>query len=173
MEQAQPAGGPADREWDRRERGETETEQLDRNLTSLIQELRVVQTGVQLLTGFLLTLPFQARFNAVSTPMRGLYLAVVTASIAATVFLIAPVAAHRILFRRHRLASVVRTAHTFALAGLLLLGIALTGVAVLIFDTVAGAVAATVVGICFALLFIGVWFLHPWRDRRRTAADGE
>lgn len=173
MEQAQPAGGPADREWDRRERGETETEQLDRNLTSLIQELRVVQTGVQLLTGFLLTLPFQARFNAVSTPMRGRYLAVVTASIAATVFLIAPVAAHRILFRQHRLASVVRTAHTFALAGLLLLGIALTGVAVLIFDTVAGAVAATVVGICFALLFIGVWFLHPWRDRRRTAADGE
>ncbi|WP_036505755.1 DUF6328 family protein [Nocardia aobensis] len=170
MEQAQSAGGreDRDREWDREVRGgETETEQLDRNLTSLIQELRVVQTGVQLLTGFLLTLPFQARFTVMSTPMRGLYLAVVAASIAATVFLIAPVAAHRILFRQHRLGSVVRTAHTFALVGLALLGIALTGVAVLIFDTVAGAVAAIVIGVCFAVLFGLTWFAHPWRERRR------
>ncbi|MGW5515026.1 DUF6328 family protein [Nocardia africana] len=169
MEQVQSAGGreDRDREWDREVRGETETEQLDRNLTSLIQELRVVQTGVQLLTGFLLTLPFQARFTTVSTPMRGVYLAVVAASIAATVFLIAPVAAHRILFRRHRLGNVVRTAHTFALVGLALLGIALTGVAVLIFDTVAGAVAATVIGVCFAALFLLTWFAHPWRERRR------
>lgn len=165
MEQAQPTGGA---DWNLRARGETDTQQLDRNLAALFQELRVVQTGVQLLTGFLLTLPFQARFDAVSTPMRGLYLAVVSSSIAATVFLVAPVAAHRILFRRHRLATVVRIAHTFALIGLALLGFALTGVAVLIFVTVAGAVAATVVGCCSAVLFLGVWLVLPWRERRRS-----
>ena len=52
-----------DQQWDRRERGETEVQRLDRNWNSLLQELRVVQTGVQLLTGFLLTLPFQQRLQ--------------------------------------------------------------------------------------------------------------
>ena len=50
-------------QWDRYGRSETTTEKLDRNWASLLQELRVVQTGVQLLTGFLLTLPFQPRFD--------------------------------------------------------------------------------------------------------------
>ena len=59
-----------DQQWDRRERGETEIERLDRNWNSLLQELRVVQTGVQLLTGFLLTLPFQQRFDILSHSMR-------------------------------------------------------------------------------------------------------
>ncbi|BCK56530.1 hypothetical protein NWFMUON74_43020 [Nocardia wallacei] len=98
-----------------------------------------MQTGMQLLTGFLLTLPFQSRFEELlSTPMRWLYLAIVAASIAATVFLVAPVSAYRILFRRHRLARAVTAAHRFAIAGLALLGLALTGAAVLIFDVVAG-----------------------------------
>lgn len=111
-----------DSQWDRRVRGETGPEQLDRNLTGLLQELRVVQTGVQLLTGFLLTLPFQTRFESLSGAMRVVYLVVVVASIAATVLLTAPVAAHGLLFRRHRLESVVVAAHYYALTGLLLLG---------------------------------------------------
>ncbi|MBO0856034.1 MAG: sodium:proton antiporter [Nocardia sp.] len=146
-------------------RSETEAERLDRNLSGLLQELRVVQTGVQLLTGFLLTLPFQARFQEVPAVMRDVYLTVVVASIAATVLLTAPVASHRLLFRRHRLDRVVRTAHHFALAGLMLLGLALTGVAVLIFDTVAGATAATVAGAGFAVLFTATWIGHPWWQR--------
>jgi hypothetical protein len=149
-------------------RNETRPEQLDRNLTSLLQELRVVQTGVQLLTGFLLTLPFEPRFASLSVPMRTVYLVVVVASIAATVFLTAPVAAHRLLFRRHRLESVVDTAHHFALTGLLSLRVALTGVAVLIFDTVAGPDTAVVAGVAFALLFTGLWVVHPWRQRRHS-----
>lgn len=153
-------------QWDRRVRGETEPEQLDRNLTGLLQELRVVQTGVQLLTGFLLTLPFQTRFASLSATIRGVYLVVVVASIAATVFLTAPVAAHRLLFRRHRLESVVNTAHHFALTGLFLLGVALTGVAVLIFDTVVGPVAAVIAGVAFAGLFTSLWLVHPWWQRR-------
>ncbi|WP_216892549.1 DUF6328 family protein [Nocardia alni] len=165
-----PAAGARDgedRSWDRQARGETEAEQLDRNLSSLLQELRVVQTGVQLLTGFLLTLPFQARFTDLSAAMRDLYLVVVSASITATVLLTAPVAAHRVLFRHHRLARVVRTAHHFALAGLLLLGVALTGVAVLIFDTVIGTTVACCAGAVVAALFIGVWVVHPWWQRLR------
>src|ERR1700757_5439049 len=99
-----------DQRWDRRERGETEIERLDRNWNSLLQDLRVVQTGVQLLTGFLLTLPFQARFDGLSTTMRVIFLATVGCSISATVLLEAPVAMHRLLFRRHRTQFLVSAA---------------------------------------------------------------
>ncbi|MBL1074136.1 sodium:proton antiporter [Nocardia sp. 2] len=146
-------------------RRETETERLDRNWASLIQETRVVQTGVQLLTGFLLVLPFQPKFDLLTDLMRGLYLATVVASIAATAFLVAPVSAHRILFRRHRLDRVVRDAHRAAGIGLTLLGIALIGVAVLIFDVVAGPLAAVLAGGGFAVLFALVWVVQPWRQR--------
>ncbi len=89
-----------DQRWDSHERGETEIQRLDRNWNSLLQELRVVQTGVQLLTGFLLTLPFQQRFDVLDPPMRNLYLATVGCSVGATVLLIAPVGMHRLLFRQ-------------------------------------------------------------------------
>src|SRR4051795_12144025 len=81
-------------------RDETELERLDRNWTDLLQELRVVQTGVQLLTGFLLTLPFQNRFVLLESYQRTAYLATVACAIGATGFLIAPVSLHRLLFRR-------------------------------------------------------------------------
>src|ERR1700761_1739397 len=96
-----------DQQWDTRERGETEIERLDRNWSNLLQELRVVQTGVQLLTGFLLTLPFQQRFDVLSQQMRIAYLVTVGCSVGATVLLIAPVGIHRLLFRRHRLQVLV------------------------------------------------------------------
>ncbi len=156
-----------DQQWDRRERGETELERLDRNWASLLQELRVVQTGVQLLTGFLLTLPFQARFQVLGPDMRVVYLVTVGCSVAATVFLIAPVGLHRLLFRRHRISVLVSAAHRCAYVGLLLLGLALTGVTVLIFDTVAGAVAGLIAGACALALFAVSWLFVPLLLRTR------
>jgi Family of unknown function (DUF6328) len=65
---------PSDAEWNRAQRGETSLERLDRNWADLLQELRVVQTGVQLLTGFLLILPFQSRFEQLTTTQQTIYL---------------------------------------------------------------------------------------------------
>ncbi|QIS14426.1 DUF6328 family protein [Nocardia arthritidis] len=148
------------------ERHETDTERLDRNWGSLIQELRVVETGVQFLTGFLLVLPFQTGFAVLSHPLRLVYLVTVGASIGATVFIVAPVSWHRILFRRHRLGHVVSTAHRCAMTGLGLLGVAMTGVILLVFHTVLGPVAAVVAGAVAAVLFAAVWLIMPWRWRR-------
>src|SRR4051794_957529 len=127
-----------DQRWDDAARSETETERLDRNWSDLLQELRVVQTGVQLLTAFLLTLPFQPRFDRLDEFMRAVYAATVVCSIVATMLLIAPVALHRLIFRRHRLTVLVSVAHRLAYAGLVLLGLALVGVATVVFDTVYG-----------------------------------
>ncbi|VBA44463.1 hypothetical protein LAUMK13_05025 [Mycobacterium innocens] len=154
-----------DQHWDQRRRGETDLQRLDRNWNSLLQELRVVQTGVQLLTGFLLTLPFQQRFDTLT--LHGVYLATVGCSVAATVLLIAPVGMHRLLFRRHRLVVLVSAAHRCAYAGLVLLGLALTGVTVIIFDAVSGATAGLVAGACALALFAIFWVLVPLLLRTR------
>lgn len=150
-----------DQPWDHTARHETEAERLDRNWSSLLQELRVVQTGVQLLTGLLLTLPFQERFSMLDEPMRVLYLVTVACSAAATALLVAPVGMHRILFRRHRLNLLVSAAHRCAFIGLVLLGLAMTGVTELIFDTVAGREAGVVAGAVALLTFVGIWLVLP------------
>ncbi|MGV9800819.1 DUF6328 family protein [Mycobacterium sp. NPDC003449] len=150
-----------DQGWDVRQRRETETERLDRNWASLLQELRVTQTGVQLLTGFLLTLPFQERFDILDDEMRLVYLGTVGASVAATVLLIAPVGMHRLLFRRHRLGVLVSAAHRCAYAGLALLGVALVGVTVIVFDAVVGTEVALIAGVVALATFAVFWLVLP------------
>lgn len=162
-----------DQSWDAVARSESETQRLDRNWASLLQELRVVQTGVQFLTGFLLVLPFQLRFDALNQTMRGVYLTTVACSAASTVLLIAPVGMHRLLFRQHKLRPLVSAAHRLAFAGLCLLGLALAGVTVIIFDTVAGHTAAVIAGICALTGLIGLWIALPLgiRIAGRSTAD--
>ncbi|HKI41678.1 MAG TPA: DUF6328 family protein, partial [Mycobacterium sp.] len=150
-----------DQRWDSEERGETEIQRLDRNWNSLLQELRVVQTGVQLLTGFLLTLPFQQRFGVLNQPLRHVYLVTVGLSVGATVLLVAPVSIHRLLFRRHRLQVLVSAAHRCAYAGLALLGAALTGVTIVVFAAVAGDGAGVVAGASALALFTFFWWVLP------------
>ncbi len=150
-----------DQAWDTAERSETEYQRLDRNWVSLLQELRVVQTGVQLLTGFLLTLPFQPRFDKLSAAMQAVYLTTVGCSVGATVLLEAPVAIHRLLFRRHRLLSLVSIAHRLAYSGLLLMGLALTGVAVIIFGVVAGHLAGVIAAVCALTAQVIFWVAVP------------
>lgn len=158
-----------DQGWDRAERNETIAERLDRNWSILLQELRVTQTGVQLLTGFLLTLPFQQRFTLLSETMRVVYLLTVACSLASTALLVAPVAMHRVLFRRHRLHILVATAHWCAVVGLLLLGSALVGVTIVIFTAVAGSAAGWIGGGFFAVGFLYLWLTLPLVQRKSVS----
>jgi hypothetical protein len=155
-----------DQNWDDAARAETETERLDRNWSTLLQELRVTQTGVQLLTGFLLTLPFQQRFDRLDELMRAVYAATVACSVAATLALVAPVAMHRVLFRQHRLKTLVSAAHRLAYAGLALLGLALVGVTVVVYDVVYGRSAAVVAGAVALGAFAFLWVTLPLLMRR-------
>ncbi len=160
----------SDQQWDKQARHESVTERLDRNWTSLLQELRVVETGVQLLTGLLLTLPFQQRFVLLDHPMRMVYLATVACSVASTVLLVAPVGMHRVLFRRHRLPILVSAAHRLSFAGLLLLGVAMAGVTDIIFDTVEGRRAGIASGVVALVAFGLCWLALPLVLRSRPAS---
>jgi hypothetical protein len=169
------ATGPSRRDdaWDKQQRDETPTERLDRNWAELLQELRVVQTGVQFLTGFLVTLPFQQRFSGLGTAERVTYLCALGFAVTATALVIAPVALHRMLFRRHARPELVATAHRLALGGYCLLGLAVVAVVLLIFDVVQGTLAGVVAGSVTAIGLAGLWGILPAWQRRSggVAAD--
>lgn len=152
-----------DERWNRTARHETGTERLDRNWNSLLQELRVTQTGVQLLTGFLLVLPFQSRFQSLSDFEVGVFLVAVLFAVLATVLLVAPVAMHRILFRQHRIRTLVGTAHRCAMSGVVCLGVVLTCVVVLTVSVATATEAAGITaGVCAVTAFVGMWLVWPW-----------
>jgi hypothetical protein len=142
---------------------------MDRNWNELLQELRVTQTGVQLLTAFLLSLPFQQRFRTITSEQKVLYLVTVLLSVSATAFVITPVSLHRAVFRMHDKERLVAFADVTAKIGLVLLALAVTGVAVLIFDFVVGNTAAAIAGTGTFLLFAVLWLLLPLLARRQAA----
>jgi multisubunit Na+/H+ antiporter MnhG subunit len=142
-------------------RPETPEQRSDRNWNELLQELRVLQTGVQILTGFLLILPFQSRFAELDDLQRTVYLVDVLLCIGATGVFIAPVALHRALFRRHMKTSVVTGGDRFTRVGLVLLAVALSATTMLIFDVVLGRVEGIVVGGAVALVLLVLWAVLP------------
>lgn len=157
--------GPADTVHP--DRTESPTERLDRHWAELLQEVRVVQTGVQLLTGFLLTLPFQERFWRLGEAERTVYLVAVVLSAASTAALITPVAMHRLLFRRHARDALVAAGQRLALAGIWLLGLAITVVVGLIFNVVAGRRAGLVTAAVCLTVFLVLWVIVPVVVRSR------
>ncbi len=152
-------------------RNETPTERLDRNWTDLLQELRVIQTGVQLLTGFLLTLPFQQRFTRLTSGEKGVYLGTAAASIVATLFLQAPVIVHRALFRRHQRAETVELAHRLAIVGMALLAVAVVGVSCLITAAVSRLAVGAAVGAGVLIAIIVLWVALPLHAKRARSDD--
>lgn len=154
-----------------RARGETQAERTDRNWSELLQELRVAQTGVQLLTAFLLSLPFQQRFTTLNHEQRSLYLAVVLLSAGATGLLVMPVSIHRAVFGHREKQTLVRVASRVAQAGLALLALALAGVVALIFDVVEGRPAAIVAGAAALVLLVALWAIVPMAVRLRGHRD--
>lgn len=142
-------------------RDESEHERLNRNLTELLQELRVAQAGVQILFAFLLTLPFTQRFKEVGSTGRGVYLATVVAAAGAIVCLIAPVAYHRIVFRQNEKRQLVLDSNKLALAGLVFLALAMLGALFLVTDFLFPAVTVALVVGGVGLAFVVLWIVLP------------
>lgn len=153
------------------ERDETEAQRIDRNWIELLQELRIVQTGGQVLTGFLLVVPFQSRFQDIGTGFRSLYLVVLALALVSTVVLLTPVMIHRVVFRSHRKDHVLRLSSTLTRLGLGTLAAALAGVVGLVFGIVLGAVAGGLSIAVMAVLLLAMLVVLPARTRRRVASE--
>ena len=148
-------------------RDETENERLDRNWAEILQELRVIQTGTQILTGFLLAIAFQQRFEDLDLFQTDVYLVLVSGSVLATLLGLAPVSLHRELFRRRAKKTLVRAADVLLRLTLMAVALVLTGTVLLIFDVVTTRPLAITMASITAVLLVGIWLALPWRIRRR------
>ena len=142
-------------------RDETVDQVLDRNLAELLQELRVAFTGVQILFAFLLGLAFTARFGRLGGFQLGLYVVALLSTALATIVLIAPVAFHRLVFRRRLKGVLVAVADRLLMIGLGLLGLAMISAVVLILDVVLGRWQALVGGGLVAVVGVLTWYALP------------
>jgi hypothetical protein len=148
------------------ERNETPLERSDRHLGELMQEVRVAQTGVQVLFGFLLTVPFTSRFGVLTHGDRLLYFATLAMAGAAAVLLIAPSSHHRILFRCGDKEHIVKMANRYAIAGLTCVALAMVGAFVFVADVILGSPSAGIAGAAAAAGPLWCWYAQPLLRRR-------
>jgi predicted neutral ceramidase superfamily lipid hydrolase len=151
-------------------RDESEGQRLDRQLGELLQELRVVLPGVQVLFAFLLTVPFSARFGEPTEVQRSVYVGVLLGTALATVLLMAPTAFHRLRFRQHRKAEVVEMSHRLVLAGLAVLAAAVSAAVFLVVDVVYGRAGGLAAGLSTLAVIIVLWWIVPLAGRGAPAA---
>ncbi len=142
-------------------RHETRDEQLDRNWSELLQELRVMQTGVQIIAGFLLTLPFQQRFTTLDATRRGAFLFLVVVSAVATALMLAPVSLHRRLFRHHVKETLVASGDRIVKIVLVCVALLITGTVWLVFSVVASPAAGNTAGGALLAVIISLLLVFP------------
>ncbi|MFJ2272426.1 DUF6328 family protein [Streptomyces sp. NPDC087849] len=147
---------------------ETAAERADRNLVELPQELRVVQTGVQIVFAFLLGVAFTSQFPHLDTFERTTYVVTLLLTVVSSAVLATPVALHRGLFHRGVKVRIVALSARLAEIGLVFLALALNGAVLLLMDVVLGRTAAVTVTAATLVMFTGLWFILPRALRRPT-----
>ena len=152
-------------------RDESLAERMDRNWAELLQELRVLQTGVQILAGFLLTLPFQSRFETLDDYQTRLYLTNVVVAALTTATILLPVSVHRRLFQKGLKETLVTSADTIAKFSLAGVGLLSVGTTSLVFDVVAGRTAGVTAGVVLMAVLVLLLVVVPARLRRQGRKD--
>jgi hypothetical protein len=142
-------------------RPESETQRADRNWNEILQELRVTQTGTQLISGFLLAIAFQQRFGLLDPFQVGFYLVLVVLAAGATALGLAPVALHRQLFRHHEKTQTVAIADRLLRITLVLVALLTSGVVFFVFDVTLGLAAAMVAGAGVLLVLALLLLVFP------------
>jgi hypothetical protein len=132
------------------DRSEEEQDRLNRQMMELLNELRVAMPGVQVLFGFLLTVPFQQRFRTVTDFQETVYFVTLIAAATATAFLIAPSAYHRLLLEQHDKPNIIHIGTG-----------QMNGAVLLVTDVLFEAGTVTVTVVALATLYVTLWFVFP------------
>jgi cation transport ATPase len=149
------------------DRSEQEQERLNRQMTELLNELRVAMPGVQVLFAFLLAVPFQQRFSTVNAFQRDVYFVTLIAAAVATAFLIAPSAYHRIAFQQHDKPRIIKLGTVQFVCGLVALAVAMNGAVLLVTDVLFKETTVIVTVAAIGSLFAWLWFgIGLWRRMR-------
>ena len=169
----QASGASSSRSAGHDGRGESRNQRLDRNWQEMLQELRVMQTGIQILTGFLLTLPFQSRFSELDGVQVSVYLCLVCLSALITAMVLSAVNLHRALFGLKVKDALVHHGGVLIRLTSAAVGLVLAGTAGLVFDLVVSRPAGiTVTGCLLAVVFL-LWVAYPALVRRHAVRRHE
>ena len=147
---------------------ESKGERLDRELGELLQELRVILPGVQVLLAFLLTAPFQQRFAAIPGSMRNAFFAAIVCATLATAFLIAPSAHHRMRWRAGDKERLVRIGNQMAIVGTVFLAAAIVLALYVVTDVLFPTNLAVLTALAALVLFAGLWYVVPMVGAREA-----
>ncbi|MFF3073380.1 DUF6328 family protein [Kitasatospora sp. NPDC057904] len=152
-------------------RHETPQERADRMWADMLQEVRVCQTGAQILFGFLIGVAFTPRFAALPGFDKNLYTATVILGALATGALIAPVAFHRLLAGHGMKPELIHVAGHLITTGLITLALTIAAALLLLLRTATGnPAAAWIISGAVLLWFTTTWLVLPQVVLRRTAA---
>ncbi|MCC5480794.1 DUF6328 family protein [Streptomyces sp. NPDC059680] len=158
----------------RRGRDETEEERADRMWGDLIQEVRVAQTGVQILFGFLLTVVFQPKYATLPHADQVIYIVTVVLGACTTGALIGPVSLHRLVSGRQVKPRAVRLASRMTLVGLVMLLVTMTSALLLILRVAThGTYVPLLVSVVVAWYLLWWFGLPLWARRRHTSPSGD
>jgi len=146
---------------------EDRKERVDRELLELLNELRIVLPGAQVLFAFLLTLPFTFRFEQLTRTHRGAYFAAFLCTAVGTVLLMAPSANHRLRFREHDKERMLFWFNRLALAGSAFLAAAITLVVFVVSAVLFDETWAAVVAGLMTCWIVVVWYVVPLWQRVR------
>jgi Kef-type K+ transport system membrane component KefB len=152
---------------------ESKGERLNRELMELLQELRVVIPGVQILLAFLLTAPFQQRFAALPGSMRNAFFASIACATMATAFLIAPSAHHRLRWRAGEKERLVRVGNQMAIIGTVFLAAAIVLALYVVTDVLFTTNLAMMTALASLVVFATLWYVVPWLGRFNSTSDEE
>jgi hypothetical protein len=144
----------------------------DRQMTELLNELRIALPGVQILFAFLLTVPFSQRFSNVTDFQRNLYFATLLATAGSAICLIAPTATHRLRFHQRERAYIIESSNRLLISGLVFLALAIVGALLLITDFLYGLGGQWPYPAAVALLLLALWFGRPLLRHVRGQSSG-
>lgn len=154
-------------------RTETASQRADRNWNELLQEFRVFQTGTQIVAAFLLTLPFQQRFTELAPFDVGLYIVLVLLAVIITLLALAPVALHRLLFRRRMKERLVAYGSRLLIVCLAAASLLFTGIVLFIVDFLLAPGAGAAIAAAVFAVVLALWIVVPLLIRRRSQTAGE
>ena len=154
------------------EPGESRKKRHDRELIELLNELRVILPGVQVLFGFLLAVPFARGWSKVTVFQRDVFVVAFLAAAVSSAFLFAPSSYHRLRWRAEDKGHIVRVANVLTIAGMAFLAVALIAAVLLVMDVVVSLAAAVVAAVGVGAVLVGVWYGLPLYSRLDTRPDG-
>jgi len=144
---------------------ESHSERLDRELIELLNEIRVLLPGVQVLFAFLLTAPFATGFESVTEFQRDLYAVCLLSALAATACLVAPTTYHRVQWRKRDKEVMLQTANRLTLAGSFFLALSMTLSILLVGDYLFARWVSLVATTATAFVFGTLWYVVPLTRR--------